>query len=301
MVARILYIVTPVIACLLDLGFLILVILRRRRERGNLRFALFLLSMAIWSWGVFMLRRSANSQAAFTWAKFSFVGTFFFPSFFLLFVTILLRGRQKRWVYLSGSIISVLLATGVATTDLIVAGVVTNRWGWVTQPGPLFLPAYLVVFSYLVYGSLLLAREYRQSRDELHRTRLRYVLLGFSIFLLGTFLDVLYLLGIVAYPLGMLANTLFVLCCAYAVVRYRLLDTSIVVQRVIALIISGTIVTVLYAGGLLLLPYLFASDFEGILYISLIGIDLWGVTASSEGNGKAAGLQPQRLCCRRCA
>ncbi|TEU17525.1 MAG: PAS domain S-box protein [Anaerolineales bacterium] len=270
MVARILYIVTPVIACLLDLGFLILVILRRRRERGNLRFALFLLSMAIWSWGVFMLRRSANSQAAFTWAKISFVGMFFSPSFFLLFITILLRGRQKRWVYVSCSIISVLLATGVATTDLIVAGVATNRWGWVTQPGPLFLPAYLVVFSYLVYGSLLLAREYRQSRDELHRTRLRYVLLGFSIFLLGTLLDVLYLLGIVAYPLGMLANTLFVLCCAYAVVRYRLLDTSIVVQRVIAVIISGTIVTVLYAGGLLLLPYLFASDFEGILYISLI-------------------------------
>jgi two-component sensor histidine kinase len=219
----------PLVALLFNLALLILV-LEKRRARGNAVFAQFLLCMVVWNFGTFMLRTSSNSQAAIQWVRFSFFGTLFFPCFLLHFVLIFLGTPNRKWIYVSYITCSLSAAIAI-TTKLVVAGISTNIWGWVTQPGPLFAPLYFILFVFLGYGAYCLIKEHRKIRDELQRNRVSYILLGFSIFFLGASLDALPLFGVQIYPAGMIANIFFVLCITYAVVRYRLLDITVVIRK----------------------------------------------------------------------
>jgi K+-sensing histidine kinase KdpD len=81
------------------------------------------------------------------------------------------------------------------------------------------------------YGILKLLQTHRRSRSATERNRLKYLILGGSLPVLGMILISLPILAIRRYPLDMWGCTLGAICLAYGVLRYQLLDITIIIRK----------------------------------------------------------------------
>jgi len=230
--------------------------------------ALLVLCLAAWNLGMLMLRSSSASEAAVLWLRLSLLGALLFLCSFLLFAHAFLTSPPSRRIvtaYMTGGS---LLAVTTLATPWVIASASAGPEGWTAQPGPLFFPlsALLVLPG---YGMFMLFRARNASRDVRQRNRISYIIFGLYAFLIGILIDTLSLITAEHTPAGTMIGLLAVLCMTYAVVRSRLLDSVVIVRRGVALALVSAVVTGLYAGGLLLLRYIFSNSLQGIVYVSL--------------------------------
>jgi signal transduction histidine kinase len=98
-------------------------------------------------------------------------------------------------------------------------------------PGPLLFTFFTIGWLGLTaFSHLLLAQAFRRS-SEAKRTQIKYFFIATLIGYAGGSLVFLPLFGIDLYPWGHFAIPVYPILMTYAIVKYRLIDTSIVVEK----------------------------------------------------------------------
>ena len=248
------HVLLPLIACLLNLSLATISILRNAGSRLNRVFAYFAGGIAIWNFGVFMLRASPDEPTAVFWEVVIHVGVVALPAFYYHFVLIFLDSttRHRPSLMLAYAVGVVLMAFNLTGSPLFMKGVKNTYWGWAPDTGPLYNVFLLYFNAFLIWGLVHLTRTYRDVDSSFRRNRARLILLGTCVSLLGGLID--FSRFIVArvwpnaeqiYPLGIPANMVFALMLGISIVRYRLFDVNVFVKKAAVYVVVATIATAL--------------------------------------------------------
>lgn len=199
------------------------------RERGShlgLTFLFLALCISTWLLAYGADYASIDRSQALWWIRASQVGVVFIPAGIIAVTLAIVQRRQQfRIVLRAGLLLSFLLACGVYASDAHIAGLYHYPWGYYARYGPLafFAMAYLVCM--MVFSLGLFWKEYRLSTTELHKKRLRAMILAFGCGYLGA-IDIVPALGIPLYAFGYIPIFIFVVSMAYVILRYRLTDIT---------------------------------------------------------------------------
>ena len=246
----------PLVAFFLNISLAGLSLLRNPGSRLNRVFAYFASGMALWNFGVFLLRSSPDEWTAYFVEIVIHVGVIALPPFYYHFVLIFLDSttRHRPSLVLAYLLAFVYELINLSGSPLFMSGVKATHWGWAPATGPLYLPYLLAFNGFMIYGVVLLIRAHRGIDSSFRRNRGTLIMLGTLISLAGGFIDFARFVAAKyipaaeqVYPMGIPANMVFALMLGTSIVRYRLFAVDLAVKKASVYGVVGTIVTaVLY-------------------------------------------------------
>ncbi|MFA6217133.1 MAG: ATP-binding protein [Candidatus Omnitrophota bacterium] len=223
------YAIPPLITALFCLIIGAFVYLKNRKSSANRAFGILGFSCFLWNLGYFMSYISTAEKSAYFWCQFAYLGiAFITPAtyhFSVAFVKIPQKNRIITFFYLLAFIFALL-----TRTSLLVNGVTMHYWGYHTKIGVLHNIFLIFWITPLIMAFRNLRLGYLSARLALERQRAKYMFWAISFGYLGG-LDYLAHYGIEIYPIGFAPVIIFILATAYAIVRYRIMDISIVITR----------------------------------------------------------------------
>jgi len=247
----------PLLALVLNVSLAGIALFRNPGSRLNRLFTYFVGGMAVWNFGVFMLRRSPDEATAVFWEIVIHTGVIALPAFYYHFVLIFLESTTRHRtsllvVYALALLFSIINLSGSA---LFMSGVKSTYWGWAPATGLLYTPFFVYFNCFLIYGLLHLVRTYNDVDSSFRRNRATLILLGTLVSLIGGLVDFARFIlarfvpaADLVYPLGIPANMVFALMLGTSIVRYRLFDVNVVVKKgAIYLLLWGVLTSVLVA------------------------------------------------------
>ncbi|HUT21042.1 MAG TPA: GAF domain-containing protein [Anaerolineae bacterium] len=220
--------VIPIVASISYGALLLFVVQHRPRSKAHRVFALYLAVMAVWSLGSVALHAKFPIGSPTFWAIFQgVVGLALPPIAFWFTGAFLVIKRNRGWTYVAlGAYVALFIAF---LTGHMIQGSSPSGDGSVSfdfGPGVIFAGLYW--YFYIGFSVSDLTKRYRQTRDVVYRNRIRYPLIGLSLVSLGTLVNATPL-G--RYPIDIAVNLINALLIAYAILRHRLLDVSLVIRK----------------------------------------------------------------------
>ncbi len=247
----------PLLALVLNVSLAGITLFRNPGSRLNRLFTYFVGGMAVWNFGVFMLRRSPDEATAVFWEIVIHTGVIALPAFYYHFVLIFLESTTRHRtsllvVYALALFFSIINLSG---SSLFMSGVNSTYWGWAPATGLLYTPFFVYFNCFLIYGLLHLVRTYNDVDSSFRRNRATLILLGTLVSLIGGLIDFARFIlarfvpaADLVYPMGIPANMVFALMLGTSIVRYRLFDVNVVVKKgAIYLLLWGVLTSVLVA------------------------------------------------------
>ena len=267
--------------CYIGLAAITLV---RGHRRGVVRLlVVYLGAMAFWQVSALVISFSRNAEQALTWYRALTAGASVHLIVYFFFVREFLSIRGQRiLVHIGYVACAVTVLLPLLAGDQIIEDVyLVERTGlYVPTFGPFVVPLAISGYFFLAAGVYNLTRRYRRSDSELERNRLKYLLLGITIVILGTIAN--YFPTLRPYPIDIAANTLNAFCIAYAILRYQLLDITLVIRKGLVY----TVPTAIIGSAYYLLVLLATRLFQAVSGIRLLLVSL--VVAALT----AVGLEP---------
>jgi len=211
----------------------IFVYLKGRRNKINITFALYSLSISWWSLTQIGNVYGPTLEDSLFWARIEQMGVVFIPTFFLHFIAALLNLRRPyllRFCYCFSGIIAAL-----SPTTTLISPEAERKFGLINfgEPGllyPLIILFFVLSVTYALYS---LFKAYKNSAGA-RRNQLKYLLWPSVLGYLGGGANFLLVYDINAYPFnpfGTYVVGLYTLAIAYAILKYRLLDINIALTR----------------------------------------------------------------------
>ncbi len=247
----------PLLALVLNVSLAGITLFRNPGSRLNRLFTYFVGGMAVWNFGVFMLRRSPDEATAVFWEIVIHTGVIALPAFYYHFVLIFLESTTRHRtsllvVYALALLFSIINLSG---SSLFMSGVKSTYWGWAPATGLLYTPFFVYFNCFLIYGLMHLVQTYNDVGSSFRRNRATLILLGTLVSLIGGLIDFARFIlarfvpaADLVYPLGIPANMVFALMLGTSIVRYRLFDVNVVVKKgAIYLLLWGVLTSVLVA------------------------------------------------------
>ena len=228
-----LFAVSSLLTATISLSSGLFVYLKNRKRFLNKIFALFMLSIAVWSFGLANLAVAPNELKGLFWDRFLYFGSLFIPTLFFHFTLTFLGLRKERKKLLVVGYIFSFLFLILNFTPLFRAGMISARalhFNYLPKTGsvyPIFPGMFLFYISYSLY---LMFKTYRITTG-VTRNQIKYVLLSAIIGFGGGSTTFLPAFGIKASPIGNCLMVLYVVILAYAIITYRLMDIAVVVTR----------------------------------------------------------------------
>lgn len=225
-----------IITAFLDFFLGIFVFLKNKKNFINIFYALIALSTVNWAFGIAIiyLLSSSNLGGIFLWYKFLyFWGSMSITAFLCFSLTFPFRFWKEKyrflWFFLPNFIILLMLVfSSVMLKDSFVA---ENNRGVFLGSG--YILFFLQFFVYMSWGYFVLLKKYFKSTG-IEKSQLLYVLIGtlppgfsamiFNI-LLPTFGNFRFIWIGPIFLLAMLVSF------AYAIVRYRLMDITLIIRK----------------------------------------------------------------------
>ena len=223
----------PVFVLMLNLVLLGAALAANGRNRArNHAFARLAAALAVWSLAATGLRWSETPGTALAWEQLLHLGVLAIPVLLVDYVRLMAGHPRRPPVLLAGFVVGAAFAAMVPTRWFM-SGVADTPWGYAPAPGPLYgaFIAYFAVFMLLALA--LVARAAWKTPSMFRRHRLRLVLIGVSVSLVGGAVDFArFLFGLEwLYPVGIPASAVFAVAVGVAIVRYRLMNVGVVVKR----------------------------------------------------------------------
>jgi len=241
------YSLIPLVASLTNLFLVILVYFRAKKDAARIAFIFGGLSVFTWNMGAFLSFLASNPKIAALACRINGTGLVFIPSLTYLFSLSITEseGAARQRFKIAGLLISAAFLPFIWFTKLFFSDIYYHSWGWYPQIGPagVFFNFFLLFFG---YDSLhVLWNGYKKSFDVKHN-QLAYVLLGIGIGIIGGTINVFTVAGKAFYPIGYLFNVLYTGIVTYAILRYRLLDITIVLKKTLSYTALFTIIIGIY-------------------------------------------------------
>ena len=239
------YLLLPLIALASNLGLAVLTLRGQWQARGHHSFALFLLSMASWGGLLFMMRASPTLSQAFFWEKLVVVDVALISVLYLHFTYGFSRRASAAWVlpvaYGLFGLVTVLTLLGTTVTAMQL-----KSYGFAPLLGPAF--GLFIVFTYgaIIMGVLNMWHASKFGESVALRNRAGYILVGTSASLVGGTTDILPVIGLPVYPLGIVGNIMFAILATVAMQKVRLLDIRLALRRAFAYAVLAAGVAVAY-------------------------------------------------------
>ena len=242
------YAISSLVTAVTSLVFGLYVFSRNTSMFVNRIFCFLTFSIVVWSVGVCFTVSSSDPRIAIFWGKTIYVGTILIiPSFLHFVLTLIDKAKEKKRVLLSIYFVSFIFLI-VNFTDLLVKGVISKPqsygYNYDVSPGKILPFFFLFLISSVGYAHYEIIKVYGTAVG-LKRNQLKYLLFASIIGFLGGFSTALPVFNVNIYPFGNYFVSLYVFLLAYAIVKHRLLDITIVFKK-------G--VTYAYASLLLLIP-----------------------------------------------
>jgi signal transduction histidine kinase len=231
--------------------------MRNPGSRLNRVFAYFASGMALWNFGVFLLRTSPDEWTAYFVEIIIHIGVIALPAFYYHFVLIFLDSttRHRPSLVLAYLLAFVYELINLSGSPLFMSGVKATHWGWAPATGPLYLPYLLVFNGFMIYGVVLLVRAHRGIDSSFRRNRGTLIMLGTLVSLAGGWVDFARFIlsryvpaADYVYPVGIPANMIFALMLGISIVRYRLFAVGVAVKKTAVYAVVGTVLTLVLAG-----------------------------------------------------
>lgn len=249
------------VSALANLGLGWFVYRRHRRSPINISFGLFAFNIVLWTLAVMMGILAQSEAAAFFWIRLSFALAAFIPATFYLFASVFPEGHSfknlSNFIFffsstaLAGLILhpahlkAVTLGTGIPTTEY----------------GPIF-PLFVIYFlAVMAIAFIKLGRKLRVC-SGLKRLQIQYVFLGVLLELIFAVLSnfVAPIFGVSQTEgYGPVFSLLTTVCICYAIVKYSLMDITIVIKRTTLYAVLTATITAGYIGIVVLSNWLFGG------------------------------------------
>lgn len=212
------------------LGFYVLT--RDVRDRRYQTYALFCLSLSVWSYGYFFWQLSASPAEALFWIRLLMAGAIFVPVTNFHHIAEFLQSPpgKKRWLWVGYSLCLCFLVLDL-TSPLFIQGLSSKLgFSYWPDPGPAF-HVYLLFFFYcVVHFTYLLIREYHRS-SGLRHNQLRYLIIALVIGYVGGATNFPLWYGVSLPPYGNILVAVYIVLFSYAVVRFRLMDINVFIKK----------------------------------------------------------------------
>ena len=256
----------------LSLALAVLVGFKARTGPVRNYFSLFAVAVALWLASGFLLYSDIDPQRGLLWARLAFAaGALLILS---LYHVLMLFPDEKslpfgRTINCVGIVLVALsLLSPLLARDVITSGVFQIRVVY----GPLFLPFTAYALTVLIVGMITLVKRLRGSTG-LRKLQIQYLLLGTAIPVAGVFianliLPLVFRVTLLA-PYGRLLALIFLPVTAHAIIRHRLMDIKLFVQK--AVVYAGALAAgaALFGGLLLLVELLTPGTSPGFTFESI--------------------------------
>ncbi len=270
------YVTTPIFGFIINLILAFFVLKQNSRRNINRVFALFLVSMGLWSFCVYGMRQSPTLEQAIPWEKGIFVCIALSSVTFFHFVKLFIGYSRNPWqIFLAYTSVFLVLLTW--PTDLLLAGMREMWYGNGFQMGVLFIPFMFIYYGFVILALLLLIHAHRKLGSAIEKNRYTYVEAGAIFCVLGLVVDVMAAQGIHIYPMAVFGNIMFSVLCAYAMLRYHLMDITFIIRKGTAYILVSALGIGVYM-GLLVIAYVFISGVWSLpLWLNIVFILIFAV------------------------
>jgi diguanylate cyclase (GGDEF)-like protein/putative nucleotidyltransferase with HDIG domain len=244
----------------------VVLVLQQARRKVDRVFAVFLMASAVWSFTSFMLmfNLSASTRHLVFWNELVVAAIPWVVVAYYHFVRAYNNRSAGVWVYVGYAVAAAVLGFALAGKVIRSASLVNGFLIHEIKPWDYILAAILVPF--LVATIVMLTRRYRRSTDPADRNRTMYLIIGWSVLILISYITPFTpaLAGLTTDHIGNLANAIII---AYAISRFHLLDVRFIVRRGLALSILAAILFGLSIGLILLVRTFFPGEKTYVLLI----------------------------------
>jgi len=234
------------IAALIAYLALLVVVGRNMRKQEARAFLPYLLSMFIWQLSITGAVFSTNPDSAISWYQL-IAWSSGWGLFYAIFVRKLLNiHKHQRFMILGYVIFSVFMIWALVGAPHLYDGIYQDPRlpYWLPEFGTGILLMGVFSYTYMGYGLYNLVINYRKSTSPLMRNRMRYLLIGIIILFLGSLVNLADALKV--YPIDITANVINAILIAYAILRFQLLDISLVVRKGLFYSIPTIIIGIAY-------------------------------------------------------
>jgi len=205
-----------------------IVLFSKRGENISRSYALFVVAVFIWIFGIGMEIEAPNKSWGLFWNQWLYLGAIFIPTFFIQFVQSYL-GKKKRILLISCYTISIVLLVFSFTPFFVKDVVPKGSFNYASVPGPIFPFFVLYFFLALLCSFFLIIKELRNSVG-MKRNQLKFVLLGAIIGFSGGSTNYLLVFDVIRIPpIGNYFLALGLFMHFYAIIRHR--DINIVLTK----------------------------------------------------------------------
>src|SRR3990172_1154891 len=263
-----------IMLALVNLGLGIFVYVRGFRRLINIFYSLVAASVSLWCFSMVLYRITPDPVAALFWCKILYLAPVFIVTTFLFFTLVFPSGSfslnhfQKVLVLLPAVLISVLVMLPEITIKQIFIPAGQEK---LIVFGPGYAFYFCFIITYFGWSFFKLGRNYILS-SGIKKMQIRYVFVGtFLSANLGMVTNlILPTLGVFSVNwLGQILSIIMVSFIAYAVIRHRLMDISIILKRTIIYSVLLMMTLSFYAALILVSQRFFQNTFGSTVSIFL--------------------------------
>lgn len=243
-----LYAIPPLLCSIIVLTAGLVVLLNKKHEELNQSFFALCFSTATWLsfYGINFSLFSQSPVLRQLILKIGYCGVSFISITFLNYFLTFLNTPQRKLILALNTVYGLILTLLIFKTNVIISGFYHYRWGYYPAAGKLH-PYFLILFlSHCIVSNYLLLQKYKKHPPSSQKAnQIKYLFISFGIFTLACW-DFIPNYGIELYPFGYVPATIFILIIFYAIIKHKLMDINIVINRSIVYSLLITTITIIY-------------------------------------------------------
>lgn len=202
-----------------------------RAAAANRHFLVLCISIGVWLLATGAGLSSRDPEQALRWFKLDNIGVMYISVSFYAFSAEFLELRRPRSIRLGYALAS-LNSLAILLTDGFVVGVQNYWWGYYPRWGLFCIPFFPVFFGYMAGAFAAYSRSLQKGAPPLRHKQIKHVFIAFLIAYTGS-VDFLPVFGYEVYPFGYIPIFVLVSVISYTILRYRLMDFSTVLEKIL--------------------------------------------------------------------
>jgi len=252
------YALPNIAVSILILGLGLFLYLKNRKALPNLYFSFACYGATIWILSQALCTMSKSAHLANFWGGMVYLGVTFIPTSIYAFSVVYLNFRNQIKFVRLAYILSVVFAI-LGQLGLITHSVKQYYWGYYPLAGPLHT-VFLGFFTVLMMAGLTnFYRGYKIETLLIEKERRRFLFIAFFIAYFGS-VDYLPNYGVEFFPFGYLPVFLLFSIIAYIIIKYRLMDISTIVHKIIVYMLLSLMIVLAYGGIIMLIKLFFWQE-----------------------------------------